>query len=70
MLDDDVIHVCVCCVGKFTISGIERAKKGEAKVDVSFSLDSNGILNVEANDQKTGATAKITIASRGRCVLV
>jgi len=53
-------------LGKFTISGIERAKKGEAKVDVSFALDSNGILNVEAKDQKTGAHAKIEIASRGR----
>jgi molecular chaperone DnaK (HSP70) len=53
-------------LGKFTISGIERAKKGEAKVDVTFSIDSNGILNVEAKDQKTGAHAKIEIASRGR----
>jgi len=53
-------------LGKFTITGIERAKKGEAKVDVSFSLDSNGILNVEAKDQKTNAIAKITIANRGR----
>jgi heat shock protein 1/8 len=53
-------------LGKFTISGIERAKKGEAKVDVSFALDSNGILNVEAKDQTTGASAKIEIANRGR----
>lgn len=53
-------------LGQFTITGIERAKKGEAKVDVTFSLDSNGILNVEAQDQKTKAHAKITIANRGR----
>jgi len=53
-------------LGKFVISGVEKAKKGEPKIDVSFSIDSNGILNVEAKDQKTGANAKISIASRGR----
>lgn len=53
-------------LGKFTISGIERAKRGEPKVDVSFSLDSNGILSVKAVDQKTGAEAHIEIESKGR----
>jgi molecular chaperone DnaK (HSP70) len=53
-------------LGKFVIRGVERAKKGEPKIDVSFSIDSNGILNVEAKDQKTEAKAQITIASRGR----
>lgn len=53
-------------LGEFTISGIESAKRGEPQVDVSFSLDSNGILNVVAKDQKTGAEAKIEIANRSR----
>jgi L1 cell adhesion molecule like protein len=53
-------------LGEFTISGIESAKRGEPQVDVSFSIDSNGILNVTAKDQKTGAHAKIQISSRSR----
>merc|ERR1719183_2377930 len=40
-------------LGEFEICNIERAKKGEPNVEVSFSLDSNGILNVTAVDKKT-----------------
>jgi len=53
-------------LGEFTISGIESAKRGEPQVDVSFSIDSNGILKVEAKDQKTGAEANISIANRSQ----
>jgi molecular chaperone DnaK (HSP70) len=53
-------------LGEFTISGIESAKRGEPQIDVSFSIDSNGILNVTARDQKTRASAKIEIANRSR----
>jgi len=53
-------------LGEFTISGIEAAKRGEPQVDVSFSIDSNGILNVNAKDQKTGAVANIEINNRSR----
>ena len=53
-------------LGKFTISGIEKAKKGEPKVDVSFALDSNGILTVTARDQTTGAEARTEIQAKGR----
>lgn len=53
-------------LGEFTISGIESAKRGEPQVDVSFSIDSNGILTVTAKDQKTGAEANISIQNRSR----
>ena len=53
-------------LGQFTISGIERAKRGVPKIDVSFALDSNGILNVSAKDQTTGAEAHIEIERSGR----
>jgi len=53
-------------LGEFTISGIESAKRGEPQIDVSFSIDSNGILNVTAKDQKTNAEANIKIANRSR----
>jgi len=54
-------------LGSFVISGVERAKAGEPKVDVSFALDANGILSVTARDQVTNAEAKATIkAEKGR----
>jgi L1 cell adhesion molecule like protein len=53
-------------LGEFTISGIQSAKRGEPQVDVSFSIDSNGILKVEAIDQKTKAQADISIANRSQ----
>mmetsp|Transcript_70721 Transcript_70721/g.183546 ORF Transcript_70721/g.183546 Transcript_70721/m.183546 type:complete len:768 (-) Transcript_70721:335-2638(-) len=48
-------------LGEFTVTGIERAKKGEAQVVVRFALDANGVLNVTAIDKKTRATNKCTI---------
>merc|ERR1719229_1509184 len=48
-------------LGEFTVTGIERAKKGEAQVIVRFALDANGVLNVTAIDKKTRATNKCTI---------
>jgi len=53
-------------LGEFTISGIESAKRGEPQVEVTFGIDSNGILKVDAKDQKTGAEANISIANRSR----
>lgn len=42
-------------LGEFTVTGIERAKKGEAQVIVRFTLDANGVLHVTAMDKKTRA---------------
>lgn len=54
-------------LGDFKISGIERAKRGEPKVEVTFQLDANGILSVSAMDKVTGANAQASIkADRGR----
>jgi len=54
-------------LGEFRISGLERAKRGEPQVKVTFNIDANGILNVSAEDQKTGAKASATITNnRGR----
>lgn len=50
-------------LGEFIISDIERAKRGEPKVLVTFALDSNGILEVSAVDQKTEARAECTISN-------
>ena len=54
-------------LGEFKISGVQRAKRGEPKVEVTFQLDANGILQVSALDKVTGAVAKSEIkADRGR----
>lgn len=54
-------------LGSFVISGVQRAKQGEPKVDVTFALDANGILQVSARDQVTGAEARAEIkAEKGR----
>merc|ERR1711904_546318 len=50
-------------LGEFRISKIERAKRGEPEVEITFALDANGILNVTAQDKKTKAKAEITIAN-------
>lgn len=49
---------------RFTLSGIRAAPRGEPKIEVEFSLDSNGILSVSAKDKDTGKEQKITITGR------
>lgn len=53
-------------IGNFHISGIQRAKKNEPKIMITFSIDSDGILKVEAKDEATGVEADITIERGSR----
>ena len=48
-------------LGLFRLDGIPPAPKGVPKIDVTFDVDANGILNVSAKDQGTGKEQKITI---------
>lgn len=48
-------------LGEFVVTGIERAKQGEAQVVVRFALDANGVLDVTAMDKKTRASAACRI---------
>lgn len=50
-------------LGEFTISGLERAKRGVPQVLVTFDIDANGILSVTAVDKTTNVKASITISS-------
>jgi len=50
-------------LGEFKINGIERAKREEPEIEVTFALDANGIMNVSARDKKTGADAQCTISN-------
>eukprot|EP00936_MAST-01D_sp_MAST-1D-sp1_P002176 g2176.t1 len=54
-------------LGEFRIEGLERAKRGVPQVEVTFAIDTNGILHVTAQDKKTGVKASTTISNdRGR----
>ena len=54
-------------LGKFELSGIAPAPRGVPKIEVSFELDANGILNVTAKDSATSKENKITITNdKGR----
>jgi molecular chaperone DnaK len=48
-------------LGKFILDGILPAPRGMPKVEVTFDIDANGILNVTARDQATNKEQKITI---------
>lgn len=54
-------------LGRFDLMGIPPAPRGVPKIQVSFDVDANGILNVSAKDQSTGKTNAITITNdKGR----
>merc|ERR1712006_32207 len=54
-------------LGQFDMSGIPPAPRGQPQIEVTFEIDSNGILNVGAEDKGTGASEKITITNdKGR----
>jgi molecular chaperone DnaK len=48
-------------LGEFNLEGIRPAPRGEPQIEVTFSLDKNGILEVKAKDLDTGKEAKIEI---------
>ncbi len=48
-------------LGKFHLIGIPPAPRGIPQIEVTFDIDANGILNVNAKDRATGKEQKITI---------
>ncbi|MHA1270103.1 MAG: molecular chaperone DnaK [Candidatus Helarchaeota archaeon] len=50
-------------LGKFHLMGIPPAPRGVPQIEVTFDIDSNGILNVSAKDLGTGKQQAITITS-------
>ena len=49
-------------LGRFQLTGIRPAPRGEPQIEVVFDIDANGILNVTARDKDTGAEQGITIS--------
>jgi molecular chaperone DnaK len=53
-------------IGKFHLDGLPPAPRGVPQIEVSFDIDANGILNVNAKDKATGKSQSIRIeASSG-----
>jgi molecular chaperone DnaK len=50
-------------LGKFKLGGIMPAPRGIPQIEVTFDIDANGILNVNAKDNATGKDTRITITS-------
>merc|ERR1712013_518967 len=54
-------------LGKFDLNGIPPAPKGVPQIEVTFEIDENSILTVNANDKGTGKSETITITNdKGR----
>ncbi len=50
-------------LGEFILTGLRRATAGQVDVEVSFELNSDGILSVQAKDLETGQQQSITVAA-------
>lgn len=50
-------------LGRFTLDGIAPARRGVPQIEVTFDIDANGIVNVNAKDLGTGKEQHITITS-------
>ena len=48
-------------LGRFQLTGIRRAPRGVPQIEVTFSIDANGIVNVSAKDLGTGKHQEITL---------
>jgi molecular chaperone DnaK len=52
-------------LGEFEFAGLRQARRGEVKVEVTFEIDTDGIVNVSARDIETGIKASTSITLSG-----
>ena len=52
-------------LGEFEFAGLRQAVRGELKVEVTFEIDTDGIVNVSARDVETGQKASTAITLSG-----
>jgi molecular chaperone DnaK len=52
-------------LGQFEFSGFKKGPRSDVKIDVTFEIDADGLVNVTASDQATGeqASTQITLSS-------
>ena len=54
-------------LGNFKLEGIPPARRGVPQIEVTFDVDANGIMNIEASDKGTGNSQNLTIKNdKGR----
>ena len=51
-------------LGKFELTGIRRMSRGEPQIEVTFSLDADGIAHVSAEDLLTGVQQQFTVTGQ------
>ncbi len=49
-------------LGEFEFTGFRVAGRGEVKIEVTFEIDANGIVQVSARDPETGQSASTTVS--------
>ncbi len=52
-------------LGQFRLEGLPPAQRGVPQIEVTFNIDSNGIVHVSAKDKATGKEQTITISNSG-----
>ena len=52
-------------LGNFDLTGIQHAPRGVPQIEVTFDIDANGIVSVEAKDKATGKAQEIKIRANG-----
>jgi molecular chaperone DnaK len=52
-------------LGQLVLDGLPRARRGEVKIEVTFQIDTDGILHVRARDAATGREEQATVTVRG-----
>ncbi|MEZ4705125.1 MAG: Hsp70 family protein [Bdellovibrionota bacterium] len=53
-------------LGEFTLEGLRQAPAGEVAIEVTFEIDTNGILNVTARDMETNNEQSVKLIASGR----
>ncbi len=52
-------------LGEFILTGLREAKRGEVEIEVTFDINSEGIVSVSAKDKETGQKQSITVTASG-----
>jgi molecular chaperone DnaK len=52
-------------LGEFILTGLRDAKRGEVEIDVTFEINSEGIVSVSARDRETGQQQSIQVTASG-----
>jgi molecular chaperone DnaK len=52
-------------LGEFILTGLRKAPRGEVEIEVTFDINSEGIVSVSARDSETGLRQSITVTASG-----